>query len=84
MARIRVMIDVEVEAEHLMQREVGVIANSIVKVVNGPKDGKPEWFTEFCKNAKFEPKAAKIWSVERLPDEPKPEELKLDDEIEKE
>ena len=66
MAGIRLIIDIEVTAEELNHKQVGLIANSVVKAVNGPIDGQPEWYTAFCKNATFEPKTAKIWSVEKL------------------
>lgn len=66
MAKVRVIIDVEVETKDLMHRDVGLIANSIRNVVNGVDGEAPEWYTVFCKTAKYKPVGAKLWSVERI------------------
>ena len=86
MAKVRVIIDFEVDAQELMHREVWLIANSIGKSIAGSQAEEPEWFSKFCKNAKFSPKTARVWSVERLLDDAKAPEIPLEsisNEIEK-
>ena len=69
MAKVRIILDVEVSADELSHKEIGGIANSIRNAVNGIDKDKPEWFTVFCKTAKYEPVGANLWSVERLHEE---------------
>ncbi len=70
MAKIRVIIDVEVKSEHLSHRDVGLIANGIVEAVNGYDNDEPEWYACLTRKPKFTPGGAKLWSVERHPEEP--------------
>lgn len=73
MAKVRVMIDVEVSSEELSHKEIGQIANRIRTVTDGTE---PVWFDETFKYAKFTPVGTKLWSVERIIEEKQPEEGK--------
>ena len=73
MAKVRVMLDVEVSSEELSHKEIGQIANCIRTIADGTE---PVWFNDTFKYAKFKPVGVKLWSVERIVEEKQPEEEK--------
>ncbi len=75
MAKIRVVLDVEVSADDLRHRQIGKIADSIKNSVNGINNEQPEWYTVFCKSENYTPVTTKLYNVERIIDEDNNENL---------